>query len=154
MNRQTEVRRVRSEDVEAILALQGCSPEAPQWSEAIWRGLLQNDTTAALAREVFVVECGRRLAGFAAARCVDGVVDLESVIVDPEERRTGIGRALCERAISWARERDARVVELEVREGNARARSFYRSLGFQEQGVRCNYYREPVEDAVVMVLHL
>jgi ribosomal-protein-alanine N-acetyltransferase len=140
--------------LEAILALQGCSSEAPQWSEAIWRDLQQSGAMTAPARGVFVAESRGQVAGFVVARSVDGLAELESIVVDQAERRRGIGRALCERVIAWAREQAALMVELEVRAGNDRARSFYRSLGFEEQGTRRNYYRAPVEDAVVMTLPL
>ncbi len=39
---------------------------------------------------------------------------------------------------------------LEVRESNAAARGLYGSRGFREIGRRKNYYRRPVEDALVM----
>jgi ribosomal-protein-alanine N-acetyltransferase len=41
-------------------------------------------------------------------------------------------------------------VYLEVRESNAPARALYAAHGFQEAGRRKEYYRRPVEDAVVL----
>jgi ribosomal-protein-alanine N-acetyltransferase len=40
---------------------------------------------------------------------------------------------------------------LEVRVSNFKARNLYKKVGFQEIGIRKNYYRIPEEDAVVMV---
>ena len=39
---------------------------------------------------------------------------------------------------------------LDVRAGNDCAAALYRSFGFTEDGVRKNYYADPVEDAVLM----
>ena len=41
-------------------------------------------------------------------------------------------------------------VHLEVRESNTTARRLYQRLGFREDGLRKNYYTEPVEAAVLM----
>jgi len=46
--------------------------------------------------------------------------------------------------------RGVRAAFLEVRESNTAARGLYASRGFREIGRRKNYYRRPVEDALVM----
>jgi len=45
-------------------------------------------------------------------------------------------------------------VALEVRYSNERAFSFYQRVGFRGVGRRPGYYREPVEDAVLLRLDL
>jgi len=40
---------------------------------------------------------------------------------------------------------------LEVRESNEIARKFYRKNDFIDVAIRKNYYRSPVEDAIVML---
>jgi len=45
-------------------------------------------------------------------------------------------------------------VFLEVRESNAAARSLYGERGFEPVGTRRAYYRNPVEDALVLRLSL
>ena len=52
----------------------------------------------------------------------------------PSFRRHGIGRSLCERALSEARRRGYADLVLWVLEANRRARSFYESLGFRADG--------------------
>jgi ribosomal-protein-alanine N-acetyltransferase len=39
---------------------------------------------------------------------------------------------------------------LDVRESNESARAFYKSLGFEEDGIRKNFYEMPKENAVLM----
>jgi ribosomal-protein-alanine N-acetyltransferase len=153
MSERWQMRRAVLADLKKILILQSATPETPQWNETVWQSIVAQEATRP-ARAAFVAENTDQLMGFAVASCVGEVAELESVAVAHAERRQGIGRALCLQAISWAKEQVAEVIQLEVRAGSAGARALYCSLGFQEQGLRRNYYREPEEDAVMMTLRL
>jgi len=56
--------------------------------------------------------------------------------------------------MSVARELGARSMTLEVRVTNHVAQSLYRKLGFQNGGIRKNYYSDNQEDALVMWVNL
>lgn len=71
----------------------------------------------------------------------------------PSARRTGLGRALLERAIDYARENLIKHILLEVRRSNVTALRLYRACGFFAMGVRPRYYADD-EDAVEMALVL
>ncbi len=92
------------------------------------------DTDAALVREHYmpaaairVAEAGGRPAGFIAL--LDSFIG--GLFVDPAAHGRGIGRALVTDAV-----RDRPVLDVEVYEVNAGARSFYARLGFQKTGRR------------------
>ena len=91
--------------------------------------------------------------GYALLRCFD---DAEVIMIasDPACRRHGIGGALLEALVKEAVRRHASSVFLEVRESNEPARAMYRKAGFEEKGIRRNYYHAPTENAVVMQLEL
>lgn len=55
--------------------------------------------------------------------------------VSPEQRRTGLGRALMAAAEDWLRARGAPKLQLMVREDNAAALDFYEALGLERQKV-------------------
>lgn len=62
------------------------------------------------------------------------VVRLSIAVHDGHQRR-GVGRALMNELLRWARSNpDVEKVELQVRSSNARALALYRSLGFVEEG--------------------
>lgn len=65
-----------------------------------------------------------------------GSVELISMWVAPEARRTGIGRVLVEAVVMWAESSGARVVTLAVKHGNSPAIALYERAGFIDQGVR------------------
>jgi GNAT superfamily N-acetyltransferase len=57
-------------------------------------------------------------------------VHLDSLVVQPEFRRLGCGRALVEASRGWARKKGAAQMVLTVWDGNPEAERFYASLGF------------------------
>jgi ribosomal-protein-alanine N-acetyltransferase len=63
-----------------------------------------------------------------------------------------VGAALLEAGLRELQLRGGREVFLEVRESNAGARAMYLARGFRVVGARQRYYRQPMEDA--LVLHL
>jgi len=97
---------------------------------------------------------GRRLAGYVAARLGAGEVHVNNIGVREEVRRLGLGRALLGLALELAAAQGAGEAVLEVRAGNRVAQALYRRLGFEVVGERRRYYREPVEDALVMTRRL
>ena len=76
-----------------------------------------------------------------------------NVAVSPTERRKGVGRALVEDVIAYARHHGAGRILLEVRASNAAARALYEQRGFEPFHVRPRYYDDG-EDAVEMSLEL
>lgn len=67
---------------------------------------------------------------------VNDTVTMTRAWVDPQARRKGVGRALAEAVESWAGDKDARVLEVQVTENNASAVAFYKELGFADSGRR------------------
>lgn len=56
--------------------------------------------------------------------------------VDPQARQRGIGRTLASAVESWACDRGAKMLEVQVTENNGPAIEFYRKLGFADTGRR------------------
>jgi ribosomal-protein-alanine N-acetyltransferase len=75
---------------------------------------------------------------------------LLNVAVAPAMRRRGIGRALVEHLLAYARGNAVAKILLEVRASNRAAIALYEELGFAEINVRKGYYADG-EDAVEMM---
>lgn len=92
-----------------------------------------------------------RVVGYVLGWVVGDEAELANLVVAPDHHRRGIGARLMRRFLDDAAERGARKVYLEVRESNAAARSMYEGHGFRVVGRRKGYYRNPLEDALVML---
>ena len=79
------------------------------------------------------------------------VADL-GLMVAASHRRQGIGRALLEQAVDWARSAAIRKLELHVFPWNEPAIALYESFGFVREGFRQAHYRRGVDyvDAILM----
>ena len=99
------------------------------------------------------------------AGCIDGYgvmsvavgeAHILNLTVRPEAQRQGIGARLMQHFMPLARRHNAEVVMLEVRPSNTPAVNLYRKLGFNEIGVRPNYYPADNgrEDALILARDL
>jgi len=159
------VRRAEPVDAQALVALArevGAEPEGWLITRNSWRSVaderrylkaLRRHTGAA----VYVVETesGAIAARLSVARdphpASRHVADL-GLMVAAGHRRKGIGTALLEQAVRWARETDVSKLELHVFPHNAPAIALYEKFGFVREGYRRNHYRRGDElvDAVLM----
>ena len=111
------------------------------------------------ALELFIKE-----GAFAAVCTVDGRVrsyctviqaldeaQIINVATHPSYRGQGYAGSVIERVLGESRARSITSVSLEVRASNASAIGLYTSFGFEICGVRKGFYRNPKEDAYVMV---
>jgi RimJ/RimL family protein N-acetyltransferase len=83
------------------------------------------------------------------------VADL-GLMVAATHRRRGIGRALLETAVEWARESDVRKLELHVFPWNTAAIALYENFGFVQEGYRRGHYRrgDDYVDAILMAFEV
>ena len=68
---------------------------------------------------------------------------IANVATHPDYRRRGIGRALTERTVKQARDKNAAAIWLHVRDDNPGAIQLYKGLGFQEIARRTTWYGIP-----------
>ena len=93
---------------------------------------------------------GERLAVYVGSQSVLGETDMMNIAVHPDYRRRGIAEQLVVRLVEELKTRGNHSLMLEVRVSNEPARKLYEKLGFQQVGLRKNYYRNPREDACIL----
>jgi RimJ/RimL family protein N-acetyltransferase len=78
------------------------------------------------------------------------------LMVAANQRRKGIGTALMEAAVKWARDAGVTKLELHVFPHNRPAIALYQKLGFEEEGLRRRHYRIGGRyiDAILMARYL
>jgi streptothricin acetyltransferase len=81
---------------------------------------------------------------------------LDSFVVDEKYRRRGVGRALMERAIVWARDHKFPGLTLETQNTNVPACKLYESCGFELRGFDTHLYKalDPSTDEIALFWYL
>ncbi|WP_307859065.1 ribosomal protein S18-alanine N-acetyltransferase [Desertivibrio insolitus] len=146
------LRPAASDDLDAIMAIETAVFVNDAWSPAAMRRDLANPSCHYLV----AVDESDAVVGYAGllAAAGTGEGDIQTIAVAPTARRTGLGRRLMTALLDEARRRRVREVFLDVRVDNPNAQALYRSLGFEEIGVRKRYYQPDDVDALVMRLQL
>ncbi|MEO5904196.1 MAG: ribosomal protein S18-alanine N-acetyltransferase [Gemmatimonadaceae bacterium] len=131
-------------DLAAVATIEQASFGDP-WSAKEFESVLAVDHSIFL-----VAESMGEIVGYLVAIAVLDEAEILNVAVSPNRRGAGVGGALLDAALSEVESRGAASVFLEVRVSNTEARALYQSRNFAELSTRKNYYRTPVEDALVM----
>jgi [ribosomal protein S18]-alanine N-acetyltransferase len=143
------IRLFSREDLTAVLAIQAKCPQAASWNEQDYIRLAESPAGMILIAEQEAT-APPKLLGFAAYHWVLDEAELRNIAVDPAHQRQGLGRALLEEATRRLLAAGVKRIYLEVRASNQPALGLYFSLGFRTLSVRKEYYRSPVEDAIVL----
>ncbi|MBI2830120.1 MAG: ribosomal protein S18-alanine N-acetyltransferase [Chloroflexi bacterium] len=88
--------------------------------------------------------------GFAGFWVMAGEAHVTNIAVREQWRGKGVGELLIISALDQAIKLDAQEATLEVRVSNTVAQNLYRKYGFNEMGVRREYYTDNKEDALIM----
>jgi len=137
-------------DVPALAALEEACFSHPWTSAQIAAEVAAGPPGAVLVLRGVGREGRRELCGVCAFRVIADEMQILDVAIHPGWRRRGLARTLLRVAFRRAAAAGARTALLEVRAGNQAALRLYESLGFARNGVRREYYREPVEDAALL----
>jgi ribosomal-protein-alanine acetyltransferase len=138
------IRPATPADVAAIVAIERECFSDP-WTPAGITETIQYETARA-----FVAESGGSSVGYVMARISGEEGEILNLAVLPKYRRQGIARCLLEEALIAAAAAGVREAYLEVRQSNAEAIALYQAHGFRPVGIRSDYYRNPLEDALVL----
>jgi [ribosomal protein S18]-alanine N-acetyltransferase len=143
------LRTMRKTDINAVLEVEQSAYEFP-WSLGIFRDCLR------IGYDCYVYQAAHGLIGHGIMSVAVGECHLLNICIHPEFQRRGLGRDLVEFLLRIARTRQAVVALLEVRMGNVAAYRLYTSLGFDEIGVRKDYYpaHRHREDAIILARDL
>jgi ribosomal-protein-alanine N-acetyltransferase len=139
------VRPAAARDLDAVVAIERASFGDP-WSRESFESAIADRN---LRFEVAAAPAGE-VAGYIVYWLAGGEGELANIAVAPARRRDGIGALLLHAVLTVARTAGTGFVHLEVRESNMAARALYARFGFAEVGRRRAYYRQPVEDALML----
>ena len=146
---EPRIRPLAERDLDPVVAIEREIYEFP-WSLGNFRDSL------AAGYSCWAFHAADGLVGYAVMMIGAGEAHLLNLSIASACQRRGYGRQLLEHLMEVARSYGARVLLLEVRPSNAAARALYAAYGFEEVGMRRDYYpaRGGREDALLLTYPL
>lgn len=143
------MRRMKTSDIDDVLEIERQVYDYP-WSE----GIFHDCFTAGY--DSWVCEEMDNILGYCMLSMATGEAHIMNICVDPAEQGQGIGRHMVEFMVEFGISNKVSSIFLEVRPSNVGALTLYKSLGFNEIGVRKDYYpgKEEREDALMLAKEL
>lgn len=141
------IRRMTPADLPQVLAIEARGHAFP-WSEGNFRDGLEH------GYYMVVMEQAGKLIGYGVVQVILDEGHLLNITIDPVLNGRGLGRELLLHLLDYARSHTDTLF-LEVRPSNQRAIALYQTSGFNEIGLRRNYYPAKDggrEDALLMAL--
>jgi len=136
--------QMTEEDVAAVAVLEAENFSRPWSYDAFFNTLSDENYIVIIAKEADA------LLGYCVLLCTGEEADITNVCTAPATRGKGVATEMLTAIMEVGYARGVTEFFLEVRESNTPARSLYTKLGFEEIGLRKNYYEEPREHAVLM----
>ena len=140
-----EIVKMNEAHVASVVAIEKECFGVDAWSEKS----VASELTNQLSLWLVAVE-GDRVAGYVGSQTVCDETDMMNVAVTADYRRQGLGEKLVLALVEELKAMGSQCLTLEVRDSNTPARTLYEKLGFQQIGLRKNYYRNPKEDAYIL----
>ena len=140
-------RQMNESDLAQVLVIERNAYSHP-WTEGNFKdSLIGSD-------EIWLLELEGEIVGHGVISVAVGEAHLLNICVARQHHRKGLGKAILEFLIERVRLLEASVMFLEVRQSNTSAIALYRAEGYQQIGLRKNYYPlgHERENAIVMSL--
>ena len=130
--------------VDAVCVLEEEAFSMPWHKESFLEMIHNKDACylVGLVEDKVVASCG--------LRNIVGDGEITNVVTSSNMRGKGIGRKMLLKLMEEGVKMGVEAFTLEVRKSNDSAIHLYESLGFETEGIRKNFYEEPVEDALIM----
>lgn len=144
------LRKMRVDDLASVLEIEAKNYNFP-WSEGIFKDCIKSGVYSC-----WVCEEMDSIKGYSIVSMAGGEAHIMNICVDPLVQKQGVGSKLLENMIEIATKK-AETIFLEVRPSNKIAIALYEKRGFNEIGIRKNYYpavNGQKEDAVMLALDL
>lgn len=132
-------------DLDGILAVDAATFERP-WTREMYEWEAAHSDVA----RFYVARHAGAVVAYCAGWVVFDELHINNLAVEPTWRRQGVASGLLAFVLQDAAAEGATRATLEVRRSNEAAQRLYERFGFGYAGVRKDYYRQPVEDALVL----
>lgn len=141
----TQTRPMTLADLDEVMEIERQAYPFP-WTHGIFKDCLMAGYAA------WVLQYENKIIGYGVLSAAADEAHLLNLCVQPTLQGSGLGRHLLEKMVQLARWYNAETIYLEVRASNSTAIHIYETSGFNEIGIRPDYYpsKQEREDAIVM----
>lgn len=138
---------IREMNIDDLPEVSKCEKElfSDPWPDSVFR-----EDIASSFGHPCVLQVNGEIAGYAILLISTGQGHLTNIAVAKKYQRKSIAKKLLSYILRLATEMGLAQIMLEVRPTNTPAISLYEKFGFIRLAVRKNYYRDPVEDCLIM----
>jgi len=149
LNSKGTFRLMCEDDLDNIIAIEESVYPFP-WTRGIFFDCLN------IGYLCWVLEKDQKIIAYSVMSVAVGEAHLLTIVVPEEEQGKGYGKQMLDEMIQHAVKDNANTMYLEVRVSNKTAIQLYHQRGFNELGVRNNYYpaENGREDALILALDL
>ena len=139
-------RRASARDASAIAEAEKEIFSDP-WGEKDILGYITSDTGMCFS----ALTVGGELIAYVIGRLIAPEGEIYRIAVREKYRRRGIGYRLLDYSVKTSKGKGLETLFLEVRSQNKAAIKLYEAYGFRRSGIRKNYYKNPTDDAILML---
>ena len=143
-----KIRLMTALDLPLVMGIETASFPDP-WPRSAFEDSLEGEY-----HRILVAENESKIAGYASYYIELKEARLTNIAVAPDFRRKSIAKKLLEYILDVVKKAGGKYIFLDVRPGNQAAIDLYLKYGFYEAYRRPEYYKNPDEDALVMVKDL
>lgn len=109
--------------------------------DEFWNYDILKDELNSENSKYIVAKYNNKIVGFAGIKLMIDEADIMNIVVKKDFRNQGIGTLLLKKLIDLSKELNLPFITLEVMEENYPAIHLYKKLGFEQIGLRKNYYK-------------
>lgn len=149
VNYEGQFRLMIEDDLDNVIAIEESVYPFP-WTHGIFHDCLN------IGYLCWILEIDGNIAAYAVMSVAVGEAHLLTIVVTKDEQGKGYGKRMLNEMIQHAVSDNAGTMYLEVRTSNKTAIQLYHQRGFNELGIRKNYYpaENGREDALIFALDL
>lgn len=141
------VESMKESDLAKVVQIEELLFSLPWTREGFLSGMRQENSIFLVAKN------DEEVIGYLGMYCSFDEGEITNVGVDPLQWNRGIGRILVRTALEKAKDNGIENLILEVRKSNEHAINLYKKTGFEEIGIRKDFYEMPREDGIVMKMN-
>lgn len=140
------IRPMEEKDLDEVCRMEEEAFSMP-WHRESFLEMIQNENALYLV----ALDEKNEILGSCGVLNIVGDGSVTNVVVDQKYRNQGIGSLLMKELLKQGEENlGIEAFTLEVRVSNLNAIRLYEKMGFENVGIRKNFYEKPTEDAIIM----